>query len=469
MHTKPAKPLSFFVLMLIIVGSIDSIRNLPATAIFGEPLIFFFLFGALTFLLPTALLSAELSSTWSEQGGIYFWVKKAFGDHIGTLAIWLQWVNTVVWMPTILSFIASTLAYLIAPKLATNPYYLLIAILCLLWLLTFITSKGIRISGKLAAGCTIFGIFLPMVTLIILGGFWLASDKAVHIHLSWQGAVPHFSHWDNWVSLTGVMTAFLGAELATVNVRDVHNPERNFPKALITAVIFILITMILGSLTIALMIPAEQINLMNGTMETLQNFFTSYHLSYLMPVAVLMIFSGAFGEMVNWTTSPARGLTQTIDNGYLPKILKSSDTLIPYKRILVVQSIIASVISCLFILLPKINSSYWLLTVLSTEVYMAMYMMLFIAGICLAYKFPDDKAKFRLPGGKLGRWLICGLGLVGTSLTLIIGFFPPTDVALSMQHYTLYFIIGLACMVLPVLGMYGYKVGHKSLISTERG
>ncbi len=457
MHTKPAKPLGFFVLMLIIVGSIDSIRNLPATAIFGEPLIFFFLFGAITFLLPTALLSAELASTWGEHGGIYFWVKKAFGDHVGTLAIWLQWVNTVVWMPTILSFIASTLAYLIAPKLATNPYYLLIAILTLLWLLTFITSKGIRISGKLAAGCTIFGVFLPMFALIILGACWLASGKPVNLHLTWHGVIPHFTHWDSWVSLTAVMTSFLGAELATVNVRDVHNPTRNFPKALLTAVILILITMILGSLTIALMIPAHQINLMNGTMETLQGFFASYHLTYLMPIAVLMIFAGAFGEMVNWTTSPARGLTQTIDNGYLPELLRSPDTLIPYKRVLMVQSIIASFISCLFILLPKINSSYWLLTVLSTEVYMAMYMMLFIAGLCLAYKFPNDKATFKLPGGRVGRWLICCLGLIGTGLTLIIGFFPPTDVALSMSHYTHYFIVGLICMVLPVFGMFGYK------------
>lgn len=457
MIAKQAKPLSFIVLMLLIVGSIDSIRNLPATAIFGEPLIFFFLFGALTFLLPTAFLSAELSSTWVENGGIYFWVKKAFGDHVGTIAIWLQWINTVVWMPTILSFIASTLAYLIAPSLATNPYYLVTTILCLLWLMTYINLKGIRISGVLAAGCAVFGVFLPMFALIILGLFWAASGKPVHLHLTWQGIMPTFSHWDSWVSLTAVMTSFLGVELATVNIRDVKNPARNFPKALIVAVVLILITMIFGSLTIASMIPAADINLMNGTMETLQSFFTGYHLTYLMPVAVLMIFAGAFGELVNWTTSPARGLTQTIDNGYLPPILKSPCPLIPYRRVLIVQSIIASFISGLFILLPAINSSYWLLTVLSTEVYMAMYVMLFLAGLRLAYKFPDSKGTFRLPGGKFSRWLVCGLGLIGSIMTLIIGFFPPTNTALSMQHYTLYFIIGLVCMTVPVLGMFAYK------------
>ena len=460
MIAKQAKPLSFIVLMLLIVGSIDSIRNLPATAIFGEPLIFFFLFGALTFLLPTAFLSAELSSTWTENGGIYYWVKKAFGDHVGTLAIWLQWINTVVWMPTILSFIASTLAYLIAPEWATNPYYLVVTILCLLWLMTYINLKGIRISGVLAAGCAVFGVFLPMFALIILGLFWLHSGKMVYMHLTWQGIMPEFSHWGSWVSLTAVMTSFLGVELATVNIRDVKNPARNFPRALIIAVVLILITMIFGSLTIASMIPSDKINLMNGTMETLQSFFAGYHLTYLMPIAVLMIFAGAFGELVNWTTSPARGLTQTIDNGYLPQILKSPCPLIPYKRVLVVQSIIASFISCIFILLPKINSSYWLLTVLSTEVYMAMYVMLFVAGLRLAYKYPKEKGSFQLPGGLFSRWLVCVLGLIGTLLTLVIGFFPPSDTALSMQHYTLYFIIGLTCMVSPVLALYWYKTRH---------
>ena len=461
MLPKQAKPLSFIVLMLLIVGSIDSIRNLAATAIFGEPLIFFFLLGAITFLLPTALLSAELSSTWTENGGIYFWVKKAFGDHWGTLAIWLQWINTVVWMPTILAFIASTLAYVIAPQLATNPYYLVTTILSLLWLITYINLQGIRVSGLLAAGCAIVGVFLPMFALLILGLCWLHCGHAVQLHLTWSGIFPHINHWGSWVSLTAVMTSFLGAELATVNVRDVKNPARNFPRALIVGVIVILVTMMLGSLTIAMMIPADKINLMNGTMETLQRFFADYHLTYLMPVAVLMIFAGAMGELVNWTTSPARGLSQTIDNGYLPRWLKSPCPLIPYRRILIVQSLIASVVSCLFILLPKINSSYWLLTVLSTEIYMAMYVMLFVAGLYLAYKFPAKKGAFHLPGGLAGRWLFCGLGLIGTLMTLVIGFFPPADALLSLPYYTLYFIIGLVCMVTPVLGMYWYKARHR--------
>src|ERR1700733_814732 len=122
--------LGIFTLVMLITGAIDSIRNLPATALFGSSLIFFFIFSAIIFLIPVALISAELSSTWSEEeGGIFSWVKHAFGENIAFLTIWLQWINTIVWYPTILSFIAGTIAYLINPELAQNKYYLISVIL----------------------------------------------------------------------------------------------------------------------------------------------------------------------------------------------------------------------------------------------------------------------------------------------------------------------------------------------------
>src|SRR5450432_283077 len=100
--------ISTFTLVLLITGAIDSIRNLPTTALFGSTLIFFFLFSAIIFLIPVALVSAELASIWSDiEGGIYSWIKHSFGEKLAFLAIWLQWINTMVWYPTILSFIAA--------------------------------------------------------------------------------------------------------------------------------------------------------------------------------------------------------------------------------------------------------------------------------------------------------------------------------------------------------------------------
>src|ERR1700674_3777626 len=99
--------LNTFALTLLITGAIDSIRNLPASALFGSSLIFFFIFGAIAFLIPTALVSAELAAN-VDEGGIYQWCRLAFGERVGFLAVRLQWGNNLVWFPTILSFIAGT-------------------------------------------------------------------------------------------------------------------------------------------------------------------------------------------------------------------------------------------------------------------------------------------------------------------------------------------------------------------------
>src|SRR5580698_5186856 len=96
--------LNTFALTLLITVAIDSIRNLPASALFGSTLIFFFLFAAITFLIPTALVSAELAAN-VDEGGIYQWGRLAFGERIAFFAVWMQWVNNIVWFPTILSFI----------------------------------------------------------------------------------------------------------------------------------------------------------------------------------------------------------------------------------------------------------------------------------------------------------------------------------------------------------------------------
>lgn len=159
----PMHTIGTFTLVLLITGAIDSVRNLPTTALFGSSLFFFFTIAALVFLTPVALIAAELASTFSnEEGGIYSWVKHAFGERIAFFTIWLQWINTIVWYPTILSFIAGTFAYLINPQLAKNKTYLISVILVTFWSLTLLGLKGLRASAFFAGFCAITGMIIPV-------------------------------------------------------------------------------------------------------------------------------------------------------------------------------------------------------------------------------------------------------------------------------------------------------------------
>src|SRR5579872_7433849 len=114
------KKISFLSLVILIVAAIDNMRNLPAAALFGSSLIFFFIFAAIVFLIPTSLVAAELSAAFPEKGGVYEWVHAAFGKKWAMTAIWFQWINTMIWYPSMLSFIGGTLAFAINPELAQN-------------------------------------------------------------------------------------------------------------------------------------------------------------------------------------------------------------------------------------------------------------------------------------------------------------------------------------------------------------
>ncbi len=447
-----------FALVMLIAGSIDSIRNLPATALFGSAIIFFAVFAGIVFLIPAALVSAELSSAWTQKSGIFHWVQLAFGKRTGFLAVWLQWINTMVWFPTILSFIAGTLAFLIDPSLAENKLYLVTVILTTFWFLTILNLRGVKASAKFASICALVGMIIPMALIIGLALFWVLGHHPLQLHLTMDNLLPNLSHGQSWISLTAIMTAFLGMELATVHVRQVNQPQKTFPKALMYSVIIILITMVMGALAIAFVLPTDKINLVDGIMQAFSSFFTAYHMKWMIPVITVMIVIGSLGGMINWIISPAKGLHNAAQEGYLPEFFtKTNKYNVPY-NILLAQAVLVTVICLAFLLMPSVNGSYWLLTDLSTQLYMLMYVLMFVAALFLRYKHAAQERPFIIPGGKAGMWVVAGLGLIGCCLTIAVGFIPPESIDIgSKMHFELMFVGGMLLMLSPLLVFYFKK------------
>lgn len=442
--------LTIFSLVMITVGSVDSIRNLPATALFGSQLIFFFLLGALFFLIPTALVSAELASGWAQQGGIYIWVKEAFGKKTGFLAIWLQWIENVIWYPTILSFVAGTIGYLINPSLTANPYFLWIIIVSSFWGATLINMRGMRSSALFSNLCAISGLLLPMSLIIGLGAAWLLGGNTSQVSFQAQHLVPHVQDKSLWVSLTAIMMSFCGIEIATVHANDVHNPQHAFPRALIISVVIILSTLILGSLAIAVVLPQQDINLVAGIMQAFDAFFARYHLLSLMPVVALMLVMGGLGGVSNWIIAPTKGLMVAAQDDNLPRIFQRSNHQGAPVVMLVIQAIIVTLLSTLFLFMPSVNGSYWLLTALAAQLYMLMYLLMFGAAIKLRIKKAEHPRGFRIPGGITGLLLVAGTGIIGALTTLAVSFMPPEGINVgSLLRYELTLISGLLLMCLP--------------------
>ncbi len=464
-HKKYA--LTIFSLTMITVGSVDSIRNLPATALFGSQLIAFFILGALFFLIPTALVSAELASGWPKQGGVYIWVKEAFGKQVGFLAIWLQWIENVIWYPTILSFVAGTIGYLINPALAGNPYFLCFVIVSSFWAATWINLRGMRSSALLSNICAISGLLLPMALIIGLGAAWILGDNTIHVQFDVQSMLPQWHDRSKWGALTGVMMSFCGIEIATVHANDVENPQRAFPRALTYSVVIILSTLILGSLAIAVVLPQNDINLVAGIMQAFDAFFARYHLLWLMPVVAIMLVLGGLGGVSNWIIAPTKGLLVAAQDGNLPQVFQRVNQQGAPVGMLIGQAVIVTILSGLFLFMPSVNGSYWLLTALAAQLYMLMYLLMFVAAIRLRLTAPNHPRAFKIPGGLLGMYIVAGIGMIGVLTTLVVSFMPPDGIDVgSVLRYELTLIIGLTLMCSPPFIAYGLQVRRKKNLAS---
>ena len=152
MDTEKKKILGVFTLAMINVAAVLSIRNFPSMAIYGWSCIGWYIIGTILFLIPISLAGAELATGWPEGGGVYAWVKQAFGEKGGFLAIFCEWSNNLVWFPTVLAFIASTLAFAITPSLAANPWYMFSVMMLAFWGTTLIAYFGEEASTKFSPG-----------------------------------------------------------------------------------------------------------------------------------------------------------------------------------------------------------------------------------------------------------------------------------------------------------------------------
>lgn len=450
------KKISLIALTLLIISAVDSNRNLPVAAIFGSPLIFFFLFSAIFFLFPSALVAAELSAAFPDQGGVYHWVRVAFGEKIGMCAIWMQWITAMVWFPTILSFLAGTTAFLIDPDLMNDKGYMILTISGIFWLVTLINVFGIHVSARVNGIFCFLGTIIPMFFLIALGFYWWGAGLPLAISFSPKAIFSSLDQLDTWTALEGVMVSFLGMELSGVHTSHVKDPQKNFPRAMISACFFILISMLLGSLMIAIVLPQEQINLAGGLMQVFAEFFKAFHLEPLIFFMSILIVVGSVGGIINWIISPAAGLLHAAEFGYLPPYFCHINKRGVASRILIAQAVLVSLFCTVLLILPSVNGFYWFLTVLSNCLYMMMYILMFMAALRLRVIQPSKS--FRIPMGYIGLGFCCTFGLIGSILTLALGFIPPPHIDIgSPARYTFMIAVGNILAFVPLIWLFILK------------
>lgn len=454
------RTLSVFMLVMINVIAIDSLRNISSNAIYGLGIPFYYLLAAVGFMIPCALVTAELATHYPKTGGVYVWVEKAFGAPWGFVTIWLQWIYNVFWYPTILSFIAANIAYLFDPALATNVTFMVSMVLGLFLLSTLSNCFGMKVSGKVSTVCAIAGTLIPMLFIVILGVFWVMKGHALAI----EPTVAHFfpKPWesDNLAFFVIVLFSLFGLEMSAVHAEEVKNPQRDYPRALLYSSVLILLTVTAASTAIGLIVPHTSLDIITGLDQAMVLFLDAFHMTWLMPIVLIAIILGGFGGMSAWIIGPTKGLAVAADEGYAPAMWARRNKRGVPTTILWIQAALVCVISLFFVYLPSLSTAYWMLSNLTAELALLFYIIMFAAAIRLRYKKnePTTDHAYTIPGGHWGIWIVGGLGLLSCLVALGLSFIPPKDLPLpSIGLYESILIIGTIGFSLPPVVYYFWK------------
>ncbi|MBO7279663.1 MAG: amino acid permease [Bacteroidaceae bacterium] len=469
MSTNSEKTVKLGVITLAImnVTAVVSLRGLAAEAEYGLSSAFYYLFAAIVFLIPTSFVAAELAAMFQDkQGGVFRWVGEAFGKRTGFVAIWLQWVESTIWYPTVLTFGAVSLAFIGTDsakdmELASNKVYTLAIVLLIYWAATYISLKGLGWVSKVAKIGGLVGTIIPAGLLVVLAIAYLVSGGESQMNFG-GNFFPDIARLDNLVLASGIFLFYAGMEMSGVHVSEMENPTRNYPRAVFIGAAITVAIFILGTFSLGIIIPQKDINLTQSLLVGFDRYFDYIHASWLSPIIAIALAFGVLAGVLTWVAGPSKGLFAVGKAGYLPPFMQKTNKIGVQKNILLIQGGLVTFLSLLFVIMPSVQSFYQILSQLTILLYLIMYLLMFSAAIYLRYNMKDYKRPFRI--GKSGNalmWIVAGMGFLGSLLAFVLSFIPPAQIAVgSSTVWYLVLVIGCIIVVGAPFVIYAMRKPH---------
>jgi amino acid transporter len=267
--------------------------------------------------------------------------------------------------------------------------------------------------------------------------------------------LPSFSSIGNLVFFAGVLLGYAGVEMAGYSAKQLKNIRRDYPRAVAASTLLILVLSILGTLAISFVVPDGKLSLVAGLMQAFQEFFTRLGLGiWATKVMAALVGLGTLALISTWMIGPSEGVYAAEGSGELPPELHYVNKRHVPVAMLLAQGGLGTLFALLYLFVPGVSTGYWMLTALTIQLTVLMYIMMFAAAVRLRYSEPGTSRPYRIPGGKyLGMWLVGGMGILGSVFGLVLGFFPPSGIAhWSTPIYVLVMAVGIViCSIPPFL------------------
>lgn len=385
----------------------------PAAAI-GNSQFFWWIFLIIAFLLPYGMIASELGTTYDDEGGLYDWVRRAYGDKWGSRVAWYYWVNFPLWMASLAVMFPSTINFITGSEMGVLPSILIeLAFIWIVVLLSFSRVSDSKWVLNLSA-------FIKVFIAVALGGLgiYVAATRGAANEYTVQSMLPSLD-LNSLSYISVILFNFMGFEVITSFASDMENPKKQIPQAIIAGGIAIAVIYIFSSFGIGVALPADKISTSSGLMDSFQLLLGEGGGAFLSVVAILFLIT-LFGNMVSWSYGVNYVADYAAKNGSLPKVFarESAKTGMPTGAA-VMNGIVASVLVVVAPFLPS-QDLFWSFFALNVITLLMSYIPMFPAFLKLRKIDPDRERPFKVSGGafKLRLMVIAPLVLLIISIVL---------------------------------------------------
>jgi amino acid transporter len=427
-EVRPRRVLGFRDLVMFYVVTTLSLRWIPVAATVGPSAIVIWVVGLVTIFIPLALCIMELSSRYPQEGGMYLWSKRAFGDFPAFLTGWIYWTSNLPYFPAVLYFAASNALYIGGTHwnaLQRSPLFFITFSLLGVGLALVLNIVGLNV-GKWLNNLGSLGSWLPVGLLCVAGVVaWMRFGSATSFAPSELKPSLNFGMFGVWATL---LYAFSGAEAASFMGDEIQDVRRIVPPALIVAGVIVTAGYILGTSAILVALPTSQVNNMEGIMQAVSTAAARVGWTGVGPAVALFICLANLGGVGAYLAALARLPFVVGIDRYLPPAFARIH---PRWRTPVVALVTQALACIVFVLLGQAGSSvhgaYQLLVTMSIITNFIPYLFMFGALIRLQRE-PVERGVVTIPGGKPAAITLAAIAMITTCVVIVGSAIPdPTE------------------------------------------
>jgi amino acid transporter len=455
---RPRRVMGFRDLVLFYVVTGISLRWIATAAAAGPSSILIWIGAWLGFYTPLALSVIELSSRYPNEGGIYVWTKRAFGDFSGFITAWTYWTCNLPYFPAVLYFAASNALYIRHDAwghLSNNTSYYVVFSLLALTVATLINIFGLDV-GTWLHNLGALAMWIPVGIIITMGAVaWHRYGAATSFTV--RSMIPS-THLNDIIFWSVLIYAFTGCEAASLMGGEIKNARRAIPWALFIAGVTVTLCYIVGTMSVLWALPASEVGNLQGLMQAISRTAERVGFRGVIPFAAFLITLSNVGAAGAFLAAVARlPFVAGIDR-FLPPVFGA---LHPRWKTPWVGLLTQFIFGALFIFLGQagtsIKGAYDVLVAMGVITYFIPYLYLFAAMIKLQCE-PAGPEVIRVPGGKPVARLVAVVGLVTTTFGIVMSVIPQPDE--PNKPLAVLKIVGLSGL-LVLIGAWIYWAGKR--------